>query len=80
MDKVKDEEHRPYRLYGGGCLINTGTEFTLNWIWFHPFFRHRGHLKDNWSFLKKQYGDFSVTPPLSAGMEKFLSKENLTSN
>jgi len=80
-DKVTDDIQSPYRLFGGACFRwrdgqghNSG--WVLDWIWFHPFFRHRGVLAKHWKQLKIKFGDFCVAEPLSADMKKFLSKNN----
>lgn len=35
----------------------------MQWAWFHPFFRHRGHLAKAWPFLRQSYGDFLIQRP-----------------
>lgn len=67
----------PYRIYGA-CLFSKlpikGDEiyWKLEWIWLHPFFRHRGKLKEHWSELEEQFGDFFIGKPVSNDMQEFL--------
>lgn len=49
--------------------------WSLQWVWFHPYFRGRGHLSNAWPSFVKKYGNFHVQPPFSAAMEKFLEKK-----
>lgn len=51
------------------------TGWSLQWVWFHPYFRRRGHLSSVWSQFKEKYGEFHVQIPLSAAMEKFIEKQ-----
>lgn len=75
MDLVKDIDHCPNRVIGGACFRNKGNEeYCLDWIWFHPFARNRGKLRNIWPTLRREFGEFSLTPPLSAHMEKFVAK------
>jgi hypothetical protein len=78
-DQLEEAEPAQYRLFGGGCfrwreLQDHDPAWVLDWVWIHPFFRHRGYLSKHWKFLKQEYGDFLVERPLSADMEKFLAK------
>ncbi|WOJ93690.1 hypothetical protein R0135_00640 [Congregibacter variabilis] len=75
LDLVKDIEHYPYRIIGGGCFLATENgNHKLDWIWFHPFSRNRGELKKIWPGFKEKFGDFSYTEPLSSQMKLFLEK------
>lgn len=49
--------------------------WALQWIWFHPFERRKGHLKAVWPFFRRTFGDFVVERPISAPMMGFLRKE-----
>ncbi len=67
------------RFFGACCFRwreweNAPAEWSLDWIWFHPYFRSRGYLKEAWPFLEKRYGQFHIAEPLSCSMEKFLNK------
>ena len=48
--------------------------WSLQWAWFHPYFRGRGHLSKAWPSFIQKYGNFHVQRPVSAAMEKFLEK------
>jgi len=79
-DQVSHENKTPYRIYGA-CMFSTlkigeDTHWNLEWIWFHPFFRHRGKLQENWDTLKSLFGDFSINKPISNDMQSFLEKRN----
>lgn len=72
-----EKEPMPYRIYGA-CLF-TVKQFTidndrwvLKWIWFHPFFRNRGNLKNNWNKLEEEFGDFLIEKSVSNDMNSFL--------
>ena len=68
-----------YRVYGACCFtvipISPKPIWKLEWIWLHPFFRHRGNLGKHWEFLEKECGDdFFVKKPISRDMKYFLEK------
>lgn len=68
-----------YRIYGACCFdeIQFGelqSIWRLEWIWLHPFFRHRGNLKKHWEFLEIECGDFLIKRPLSNDMKSFIEK------
>jgi hypothetical protein len=46
--------------------------WALQWIWFHPYERERGHLKRTWPLFEARYGDFAVEGPISRAMRAFL--------
>lgn len=78
-DHLEEDKPTPYRLYGGGCMRwrkfhDKEASWVLDWVWLHPFFRHRGEFQKHWNYLKTQYGDFAIEPPISADMQKFLEK------
>jgi hypothetical protein len=67
------------RIFGGACFRwrereNAATSWELDWVWFHPYFRSRGHLKKAWSMFEQTYGVFPVARPLSPSMKAFLEK------
>ena len=75
LDLVKDENlPTPMRWFGGCLFRQENEEWTLCWIWLHPFFRNRGELSTEWKEFKKKYGSFKIQEPLSAQMERFLIK------
>lgn len=81
LDRVKNSSMpTPYRIYGA-CLfselkIADETHWKLEWIWFHPFFRHRGKLSKHWNELEERFGNFFIGKPISNDMEQFLKKIN----
>jgi hypothetical protein len=70
-----------HRFFGACCFrwreyTNAPAEWSLDWVWFHPYFRCRGHLQSAWPRFAEKYGHFDLAQPLSCGMEKFLQKIN----
>ena len=53
---------------------NSRPNWTLDWVWFHPFARRRGHLARAWPFLLQMYPDFKISKPVSIAMQAFLNK------
>lgn len=74
MDLVKDIDHYPNRVIGGAGFWNKADGHVLDWVWLHPFSRNRGNLRKHWPELKNKFGNFELTPPISAQMGKFLEK------
>lgn len=66
--------------FGAGCFRHR--EFTnfngwaLQWVWLHPYFRTKGHLKAAWPIFKELCGNFDVEGPYSEAMYQFLIKYN----
>lgn len=63
----------------GACCFRkrqreAGKDWELDWVWIHPFMRRQGVLSFHWDLLKIRLGEFTLCPPLSSGMEAFLSK------
>lgn len=54
---------------------NAPAGWSLQWVWFHPYFRGRGHLSKAWPSFVEKYGKFHVQHPFSAAMERFLEKK-----
>lgn len=78
-DKLEEDMPVVFRLFGGGCFRwrdfkDHDSSWVLDWVWLHPFFRHRGHFSQHWEHMKQYYGEFLIEPPLSADMEKFLAR------
>ena len=46
--------------------------WALQWIWFHPYARQRGHLKAAWPYFRCRFQAFDVELPWSSGMKEFL--------
>lgn len=59
---------------GAACFFRTVETWSLNWVWFHPYFRGRGLLWKSWGSFRSRYGDFQIEEPLSPAMKSFLSK------
>ena len=51
-----------------------GKIWCLDWVWFHPYERNKGHLKEAWPHFRKQYGIFHCEHPLSRPMTGFIAK------
>jgi hypothetical protein len=63
-----------FRFLGDVGQIN---KWSLDWVWFHPYYRNKGLLTQSWKHFEKKYGkNFHVEPPLSRGMISFLNKIN----
>ena len=78
-DMIEEDSPTPYRLCGGGCFRIREQEagnavWELDWIWIHPFFRHRGLMKNQWKNFQQFFGEFTVSEPLSFEMTKALDK------
>ena len=70
----------------GACAIHW-TEFadapaqwSMIWVWIAPKARRRGILSRRWPFLKKRFGNFHLSKPLSDPMAKFVNKVSNTTN
>ena len=46
----------------------------FDWLWIHPFCRHKGILTAVWGELNTQVGAFRLAQPISAHMQAFLGK------
>ena len=66
--------------YIGACCFrwrefkDAPASWSIDWVWFHPYFRSRGHLTRAWPLFTARYGDFHIARPLSHSMEAFLAK------
>ncbi len=47
----------------------------LCWIWMQPFARRQGRLTGAWPGFSKRHYPFTPQPPISAGLQQFLSKQ-----
>ena len=73
-------EPAKHRSIGACCFrrdktASQGAEWSLQLVWFHPYFRQRGHLSMAWPSFREWYGEFTVDPPLSLAMKAFLAKQ-----
>ena len=75
LDLVENETHYPHNVIGGACFWEQESgDYILDWIWFHPFARNRKKLKGYWLTFKGDFGNFTLSPPISAQMSAFLTK------
>lgn len=80
IDEVAAGNKKTQRIYGA-CLFSkksfskSENIWVLEWIWLHPFFRHRGFLKEKWTFFQDEFGDFFIGKPVSPNMEAFLESQ-----
>lgn len=80
IDEETAGNKKTQRIYGA-CLFSElltkdGKKYwVLNWIWLHPFFRHRGLLKEKWTYFQDTFGDFLIDKPVSPSMEEFLESQ-----
>ncbi|MBR9882568.1 MAG: hypothetical protein GYB21_02470 [Oceanospirillales bacterium] len=85
LDIVKYIDDPPKNRCVGACCfrwvnwVDAPASWSLQWVWFHPYFRQKGFLSSVWSQFREKYGDFHIDRPLSHSMEKFLERaENKT--
>jgi hypothetical protein len=67
------------RFVGGGCFRYRVDQdevkpWLFDWLWIHPFFRHRQVLTRVWPELRSYVGEFRLAHPLSLHMKNFLTK------
>lgn len=63
-----------FRFLGDVGQVNN---WSLQWVWFHPYYRCKGLLSGAWEAFVNRYGkDFHIELPLSYEMECFLKKMN----
>lgn len=66
-------------VFGACCFRNRqreyvkGPPYAMQWIWFHPYARRKGHLTSAWPYFRKRFGAFLVETPHSDGMRRFLA-------
>jgi hypothetical protein len=48
--------------------------YALQWIWFHPYERRKGHLERAWPYFEGRFGRVIAEGPFSPAMEAFLRK------
>lgn len=48
--------------------------WVLDWVWICPKERRKGHLAKRWERLRKRFGNFRLTFPVSDDMKTFLAK------
>jgi hypothetical protein len=67
------------RIWGACCFRwrdwrNSQPLWALQWIWMHPYVRHRGLLRQAWPYFLRRFGWFDVEPPYSPAVRGFLAK------
>jgi len=73
------------RLFFTGVIVmrarkerwNLRLNWTLDWVWFHPFARRRGHLTRAWPYLLQMYPGLKISPPVSDAIQAFLNKNRI---
>jgi hypothetical protein len=53
-------------------------DYSMQWVWFHPYWRRRGLLSKSWPDFKLEFGDFVCEQPISEAMSRFLEKQQRT--
>lgn len=71
LRKAVGAAHFVSRTHSSGVAV-----WWLSWVWFHPFVRRKGYLKDIWPYFRARFGRFGVDAPLSKEMEAFLAGQN----
>lgn len=59
---------------GACCFYHEEEAWVLDWVWMHPYFRHKGVFRNAWPEFIEKYGKFKISKPYSAEMERFLKK------
>lgn len=83
-DQVTDDDYEngvmrmPRRVVGAACFrqfeASLPDQWTLEWVWFHPYVRGRVGLTECWLEWERRYGQFVIEEPLSKAMIGFLTK------
>lgn len=65
----------------GGCgfeklPITIEDIWGLEWVWLHPFFRHRGYITHYWNVFLQGYSQLAIKAPISCAMQQFLKKQH----
>jgi hypothetical protein len=58
----------------GACCFRRHENWTMQFVWLHPYFRRHGLLTNAWPQFEQEFGRFDVQPPLSDLMEAALKK------
>ena len=48
--------------------------WTMDWAWLAPRYRRLGLMRNSWSDLVAEFGDFPLETPLSDSMQSFVAK------
>jgi hypothetical protein len=74
-----DTDNTRIRCFGACCFrwrewSDAPAGWSLDWVWFHPYFRQKQHLSKAWQQFKQEYGEFHLAQPISPSMKAFLKK------
>ncbi len=79
LDELKNPRDDPRRVIGAACFRlrprSGESRWALQWVWFHPYERQRGHLSKQWPEFERRYGRFPIEEPVSYAMGQFLKKK-----
>ena len=78
-EKDSDINNIRIRCFGACCFrwrewTDMAADWSLDWVWFHPYFRQKRHLTKAWCLFKQTYGGFHLAEPISPSMKAFLEK------
>ena len=67
------------RYVGAACFRfrndqDTSIPWLFDWLWIHPYFRHKGLLSRAWPKFVREIGQFRLAQPMSLHMQQFLRK------
>jgi len=71
-------EYEGYRVLGAGCCrwrtyTNLSESFWgLQWVWLHPYARHKGLFTAAWPILLRQYSRLHLEPPVSIAVQHIV--------
>lgn len=54
-----------------------GSQWMLNWEWFHPFFRSRNIFQSHWNKFEEAYGKFHVASPYPLDLIELVKEKGL---
>jgi hypothetical protein len=57
---------------GAAGLDHDGCQWTLQWIWLHPYERGTGLFTQAWLELEQRYGKFHLEGPYSPAIQAFI--------
>lgn len=84
-EEAFDHKESARRIFGACCFRWREWEdsedcWEFDWIWFHPYFRGQGYLRQHWEFFKERFAPFHLSQPLSTPMKHFLKKQGETNS
>jgi len=60
--------------WAGCCFRKRDHGWALQWIWMHPYERHKGHFLKALPYFVKLFGNFDVEGPYSHSMRECIKK------